>query len=74
MVEEKRAFGFIGIILNEFGFDSIMATDLLAKIIFISIYTLYTLTSVSTFSIIFLVYICFCTDKENSLSNQSFFG
>ena len=51
-----------------------MATDLLAKIIFISIYTLYTLTSVSTFSIIFLVYICFCTDKENSLSNQSFFG
>ena len=51
-----------------------MATDLLAKIIFISIYTLYTLTSVSTFSILYFIYICFGTDKENSLSNQSFFG
>ena len=51
-----------------------MATDLLAKIIFISIYTLYTLTSVSTFSILFFKYIYFGTDKENSLSNQSFFG
>ena len=74
VVEEKRAFRFIGIILNEFGFDSIMATDLLAKIICMSIYTLYTLASVSTFSILFFKYICFGTDKENSLSNQSFFG
>ena len=51
-----------------------MATYLLAKIIFISIYTLYTLTSVSTFSILFFKYIYFGTDKENSLGNQSFFG